>query len=69
MWGSDTKPPPTPSHMTSIADVEPDSDSILGMAANCSVPIDVDEDTFMISNAQHLQAVHDLASVRTAACS
>lgn len=63
MWGSESKPPPKPSHMTSVEDVDPDADSILEMAALCSVPIDVDEDTFMISNAQHLQAVHDLASV------
>lgn len=63
MWGSESKPPPKPSHMTSEEDVDPGADSILEMAAFCSVPIDVDEDTFMISNAQHLQAVHDLASV------
>lgn len=62
MWGSETNPPPKPSHMTSVDDIDPDSDSILEMAASCSVPIDVDEDTFMIGNALHLQAVHDIAS-------
>jgi Tetratricopeptide repeat len=63
MWGSDKKPPPKPSHMTSMDDFDPNSDSILEMAASCSVPVDVDEDSFMIGNAQHLQAVHELASV------
>ena len=62
MWGADNNPPPKPSHMSSLEDVG-ESDSILEMAASVSVPIDVDEDTFMISNFQHLQAVHDLAAV------
>lgn len=62
MWGAENNPPPKPSHMSSIEDVG-ESENILEMAASVSVPIDVDEDTFMISNFQHLQAVHDLASV------
>lgn len=62
MWGADNNPPPKPSHMSSVEDVG-ESDNILEMAASVSVPIDVDEDTFMISNFQHLQAVHDLAAV------
>ena len=62
MWGPDNKPPPKPSHMSSVEDI-PSDNNILEMAASVSVPIDVDEDTFMISNWQHLQAVHDLAAV------
>ncbi|CAB9506626.1 repeat-containing protein [Seminavis robusta] len=63
MWGAENKPPPKPSLMSSVEDVDQSGENILEMAASCSVPIDVDEDTFMISNALHLQAVHDLASV------
>lgn len=62
MWGAENKPPPKPSHMSSVEDID-ESDSILEMAASCSVPIDLDEDTFMISNAGHLESVHDLAAV------
>ena len=62
MWGPDQKPPPKPSHMSSAEDVDQSENNILEVAASCSVPIDIDEDTFMVGNAQHLQAVHEIAS-------
>lgn len=62
MWGSDNPPPLKPSHMSSVDDVG-NIGEFLDMAASCSVPIDVDEDTFIICNPQHLQAVHDIAAV------
>jgi len=62
MWGANNTPPPKPSHMSSVEDIN-EPDNVLEMAASCNVPIDIDEDTFMISNAEHLQSVHDLAAV------
>jgi Tetratricopeptide repeat len=58
LWGSE---PPPPTHVTAIAD--PADDDILQMATSCNVPIDVDEEAFMIETAQHLRSVHDIASM------
>ena len=35
-------------------------DDILQMASACNVPIDVDEEAFMIETAQHLRSVNDI---------
>jgi tetratricopeptide (TPR) repeat protein len=76
MWGKENSPPI--SHMSRRRlldqqdnDVDGNSETdgvvnqndILDMAAACSVPIDIDEDLFIIEDARHLQAVHDLAAV------
>eukprot|EP00978_Attheya_sp_CCMP212_P003518 scaffold7251_cov43-Attheya_sp.AAC.4 len=76
MWGKENSPPI--SHMSRRRlldqqenDVDGNSDTdgvvnqndILDLAAACSVPIDIDEDLFIIEDARHLQAVHDLAAV------
>jgi hypothetical protein len=60
IWGGET-PPPLPSHMQTRSDGEPDD--VLQLAAACSVPIDLDEDTFMIDSPAHLRSVHDLVMI------
>ena len=58
MWGLE-KPPPT--HAT--ASPEPVDDDVFQMASACNVPIDVDEEAFMVETSQHLRSVHDIASI------
>jgi hypothetical protein len=60
IWGEDT-PPPAPSHMQSAGNGE--EDDVLHLAAACSVPIDLDEDTFIIDTPAHLRSVHELAMI------
>ena len=38
-------------------------DPLLSLAANSSIPIDIDEDTFIVSTRDHLTAIQDIASV------
>jgi Tfp pilus assembly protein PilF len=57
LWGSD----PAPVSLTNLDKYESSDDPVLLLAAECSVPIDVDEDTFIISTHQHLRAIHDIA--------
>ena len=58
MWGLE-KPPPT--HV--LASPEPIDDDVLKMASACNVPIDVDEEAFMVETSEHLRSVHDIASI------
>jgi hypothetical protein len=60
IWG-DGAPPPLPSHMQAGGNSE--QDNVLQLAAACSVPIDLDEDTFIIDSPEHLRSVHDLAMI------
>jgi hypothetical protein len=60
IWG-DGAPPPLPSHMQAGGNSE--QDNVLQLAAACSVPIDLDEDTFIIDSPDHLRSVHDLAMI------
>lgn len=59
IWGDDP-PPPIPTHMQACDQKE---DDILQLAAACSVPIDLDEDSFIIDSPEHLRSVHDLAMI------
>jgi hypothetical protein len=59
MWG-DGNPPPTPTHMK-ISDSE--DEDIMTLASSCSVPVDLDEDTFIIDTPEHFRAVQDMATV------
>ena len=76
MWGNEDSPPPLPSHMKGSggsSDNGADSndvivaadtkDEILQLAAALNVPIDLDEETFIIESPDHLRAVHDLTMV------
>jgi hypothetical protein len=61
MWGDD-QPPPIPSHMDTGSPDDQKEDT-LQLAAKCSVPIDLDEDTFIIDSHEHLKSVHNLVMI------
>ena len=61
MWGSDTTPPEHNHRDSSSAGSSDDDEDVLQMAAACSVPIDIDEEAFIIDTASHLEAVHNIA--------
>lgn len=56
LWGTNNPPPPT---HTKIVEEE----DVLKMASECNIPIDIDEDTFIIETANHLLAIHDIAAI------
>lgn len=58
IWGRES-PPPIPAHMQSGSSEEGEED-VMQLVAACSVPVDLDEDTFIISTADHFRAVHDV---------
>jgi tetratricopeptide (TPR) repeat protein len=60
LWNSLWGPEPGP-HKTDFD--ENADDPVLVLAAECAVPIDVDEDTFIISNREHFQAINEIACV------
>lgn len=64
MWGGAAPPPSVPIAPCPSTDSSNDEDDVLQQAAVRSVPIDIDEDTFMVDTARHLQSVHDIASVQ-----
>lgn len=41
-------------------------DPLLSLAAKCSIPIDVDEDMFIISSRDHVNSIHEIASASIA---
>jgi hypothetical protein len=61
MWGDD-QPPPIPSHMDT-GNLDDQNEDILELAAKCSVPIDLDEDAFIIDSREHLKSVHNLVMI------
>lgn len=69
LWGSD----PTPSDVAAIEAARTtssfrseNSDPMLDLGARCSIPIDIDDDTFIISTREHIHSLHDVASVSLA---
>jgi len=74
LWGIAT-PPPIPSHMnmqttnaSSSIDseegpVSPDDEDIQQCEAMCNVPIDLDDDAFMIDSPHHVKSVHDVVMI------
>jgi len=58
MWGKEQTPPPT--HQSPKEGQ--DELELLQQAAANSVPIDIDENTFIIDAPDHLRTVHDIAS-------
>ena len=63
MWGKHETPPPSHVAKSHSSDSADSQDDVLQLAAACSVPIDIDEDTFIVDTANHLQSIHDIASV------
>ena len=70
LWGSEPAPVSTLSTLqqtganhSSYRDAQDDDAHVLDLVAQSSVPIDVDEDTFIVSTAEHVQAIQDIAAV------
>ncbi|KAL7562216.1 hypothetical protein ACA910_013471 [Epithemia clementina (nom. ined.)] len=72
LWGSDPIPSGQPNRdlLTQVDHDDSESqsassaeDPLLSLAANSSIPIDIDEDTFIVSTRDHLSAIQDIASV------
>ena len=59
MWG-EGDPPPIPSHMKFS---DSDDEDIMTLASTCSVPVDLDEDAFIIDTPEHFRSVQDVATV------
>jgi tetratricopeptide (TPR) repeat protein len=59
LWG----PNPAPSNLTDLERVGETDDPLLNLAAENSIPIDIDEDTFIVSNRDHLYSIHEITSV------
>ena len=67
LWGIQDRPPPIPSHMQSGANedataldndvAEDDEEKFVDM---CNVPVDLDEDAFMIDSPEHVRSIHDV---------
>lgn len=59
LWGSE----PQPTNMTNLDKVpKDDDDPLLNLISDCSIPIDVDEDTFVIANRAHLVVIQEIAA-------
>lgn len=75
IWGLVNTPPPIPSHMntkrmtTTLTNDDPEDriineeEEVLKLVETCNVPIDLDDDAFMIDGPKHLQTVHELVMV------
>lgn len=59
MWGSN----PAPSNLTDLDRVSETDDPLLNLAAENSIPIDIDEDTFIVSSRDHMQSIHEITTV------
>jgi tetratricopeptide (TPR) repeat protein len=59
LWGSN----PAPSNLTDLERVSETDDPLLNLAAENSIPIDIDEDTFIVSNSDHLYSIHEITTV------
>ena len=60
LWGMVTTPPPIPSYMkTFFSEDEEDQQ----FAATCNVPIDLDDDAFIIDSSKHVKSIHELVMV------
>ena len=63
LWGQDPMPASTMPTLDEIGSGDEEGDPLLDLAAESSVPIDVDEDTFIVSTREHLDAIQGIASV------
>lgn len=63
IWG-DEATPPAPTHMKSGKSSSEDEDEdVMKLAAVCSIPVDLDEDAFIINSPEHFRSIHDVAMV------
>lgn len=62
VWGEETTSGSSPCDLDDSYESTSD-DSLLEMAAECSIPFDTDEDTFVITCRDHVNSIHEIASV------
>ncbi len=68
LWGVDDQPPPIPSHMqiapaeeaTTIDDLTEEYEGNQEFVNMCNVPVDLDEDAFMINCPEHVSSIHNV---------
>lgn len=58
LWGPD----PAPADVLD-GSARSDDNPMHQLAARCSIPIDIDDDSFLISTREHIQAIHDIVSL------
>ena len=64
IWGPDSGPAhliESSESTTEEDDSSADDKQIVNFAARCSVPIDIDDDSFMICKTEHIQSIYDLS--------
>lgn len=59
LWGGHGKP----TNMTDLDQVGEGDEALLQLVSDCSIPIDLDEDTFIVSNREHMLAVQEIAAI------
>jgi len=62
MWGATNKAPPSHSNPPP-SNKEQEEDYIMQLASACNVPIDIDEDTFIIETPHHLHSMHEIVAI------
>jgi tetratricopeptide (TPR) repeat protein len=65
IWG-EAPPPPIPTYLQTTAPSkhsQDQTDAFVHLVATCPVPIDTDEEAFIVDGPEHLRAVYDLAEV------
>ena len=63
IWGNGA-PPPAPTHMKSgKSSSDDENEDVMQLTAACSVPVDLDDDVFIIDTPQHFRSVHDVVMV------
>ena len=61
MWGSDIPP-----FQLIDSRKQSDEDTMHALASRCSIPIDTDNDSFLIATKEHVKAIHDMISATLA---
>jgi hypothetical protein len=59
LWG----PNPAPSNLTDLEGVSETDDPLLNLVAENSISIDIDEDTFIASNRDHMQSILEITTL------
>jgi tetratricopeptide (TPR) repeat protein len=63
IWGSN----PVPADVLEVgSQSEHDENPIHSLAERCSIPIDIDDDSFLISTREHIQAIYDIVGLSLA---
>lgn len=60
LWGMVTTPPPIPSYMKTFFSEDEENQQF---AATCNVPIDLDDDAFIINSTKDVKSIHEMVMV------